>query len=285
MENRDSRLPFDAVFCDTCIGGSTVLSALARSRTGLRAHFLADYAVNPLGTKNRAGITSALVRWLDRCEGRADTLVVACNTASVRLRDCPGVVREAAGRGIKVFSMVDLLDRALAARAADIRGRTVCLMGTEFTVGRPLYTERLPAAGAGAVVPLPATRTERRVAHLDFRSDEGRADIRNEVAGTVSGSDTVVLACTCFPLVTDILREVNEDLRFIDPAPEIRSIPGLEGGPGPNRLEVAVSGRVVDPERVHAEAQPLFAGWEMEQVLTLPEADPIERLDSDTARA
>lgn len=284
-EDRVPELPFDVVFCDTCIGGSTVLSALARNRTGLRAFFLADYAVNPLGTKDHAGITSALTRWLDQCAGRADTLVVACNTASVRLQDCPEIVEEARRRGVRGVSMVDFMDRVVADRAEDIRGKEVCLMGTEFTVGRPHYADRLRRAGASAVIPLPATRTERRVAHLDFRSGDGPADIRDEVAETVSAADSVVLACTCFPLVAGILQEVNEGVRLIDPAEGIRSIPGLDGGPGPNRVVVAVSGHTVSTDRVAAQARHLFEGWELVGVEPLAEEALLERLDSDPAPA
>jgi len=35
--------PFDVVFADSCVGGSTVASQLARTRKGLRAFYLADY--------------------------------------------------------------------------------------------------------------------------------------------------------------------------------------------------------------------------------------------------
>jgi glutamate racemase len=267
--SQPSKHPFDAVFCDTCIGGSTVLSALARSRTGLRAFFLADYAVNPLGTKDHAGISAALTRWINQCAGRADTLVVACNTASVRLQECPEVLEKAADRGIRVFSMVDLLDGVLAEKSEDVRDKAVCLMGTEFTVGRPLYRDRLRKGGASSVILLPATRTESRVAHLEFRSDEERADIREEVAGAVSAADSVVLACTCFPLVGDVLRETKRGIRLVDPAEGVGSIPGLEGGTGPNRLTVAVSGEAVSPDRVFTEAHYLFQGWELDRVEAL----------------
>lgn len=36
---------YDVVFADTCIGGSTVAARLAQVRQGLRAFYLADYAV------------------------------------------------------------------------------------------------------------------------------------------------------------------------------------------------------------------------------------------------
>ena len=50
----------DAVFCDTCIGGSTVAACVGRRSAGLRACFLADYAVNPLGTKGADEVRAAL---------------------------------------------------------------------------------------------------------------------------------------------------------------------------------------------------------------------------------
>ena len=90
-----------------------------------------------IGTRDRAGIRLALEEWVTAASEKADTVIIACNTASVRLLEAQDIVEKAASRGIRVISMVDLLDRTLALVGRDLRGKTVALMGTEFTVGQP----------------------------------------------------------------------------------------------------------------------------------------------------
>ena len=262
-------LPFDVVFADTCIGGSTVAARLARTRKGVRAFFLADYAVNPLGTRPREGIRSALNRWVDIAHGRSSTLVVACNTASVLLRSEPGVLDRASALGIRVFSMMDFLEGMLSTEAPAVRGKSVCLMGTEFTVKQPVYGRCLKEAGAGSLLPLPATRTERAIAHLLHDTREGRSEIVEEIRESVQASEAIVLACTCFPLVSDLVRELNPDIALLDPANGVLKLDGLAEREGPNRLTVGLTGAALSPDVVQERAESLFPGWELEAVLPM----------------
>ncbi len=260
-------LPFDIAFADTCIGGSTVASRLARNRTGLRAFYLADYGVNPLGTKSREEVREALTRWVEMAASRAPLLVVACNTASVRLREAPEVLHRARELGLEIRSMADFLQELLERAGEEVGGRRVCLMGTEFTVARPLYREALSRAGAGEVLPLPATLTERTIAHLRHRTPRGRATIREEVRTAVSRADAVLLACTCFPLAEEVLLEVNPKVTLLDPAVGVEGLEGLPRRPGPNRLTVGLSGSALAPTELERAFSTLFPGWEQEGVV------------------
>jgi len=264
-----SSFPYDIVFADTCIGGSTVAARLALSRGGLRGLFLADYAVNPLGVKPPSGVRAALDRWVDVARDRASTLIVACNTASVLLRATPEVVERASGYGIRVHSMVEFLEAILQAEGEGVRGQKVCLMGTEFTVSQPLYRRLLQEAGAATFQPLPATQTERTIAHLEHGTLAGRATVIREIGPEVRAADTVLLACTCFPLVSDLVRELNPGVNLLDPA---RGVDGLElraGGEGPNLLTVALTGDALSPEMVAEQAGTLFPGWTLSGVVRL----------------
>jgi glutamate racemase len=260
---------YDVVFCDTCIGGSTVASNLAQPGAGLRALYLADYAVNPLGVKSDDEVRHALNRWIDMAAGKARTLTVACNTASVRLEDSPGVRKRATQRDLTLLSMVDLLDLLLLRAAAALGGKHVCVMGTEYTVGRSVYEQRLRAAGAAGVVPLAATFTESAVAHLRHRTPEGRAAIRDEIGQSLSDSDAVLLACTCFPLVSDLIDEIRPGILQLDPGQEIsRAAPAVDRG-GANRLTLAFSGETMTQADLEAQAPVLFAGWDEIEVVSL----------------
>ena len=254
------------VFTDTCLGGSTVAARLAASGTGIRAFYLADYAVNPLGVKTAAEVRGALERWIRIALPRTRTLVVACNTASVLLEQRPDVLSEAEDAGLRVLSMVRLLDRVLASPASTVEGRRVCLMGTRFTVTQPVYRDRLLRAGAAEVLPLAATRTERTIAHLGHISEDGRREIVEEVGDTVRRADVVVLACTLFPLVGPLLLDINPACLLLDPA---GGIPGTIAGTWPagtNQLTLALTGRAIPIEDVRQQTGGLFPGWSIESI-------------------
>jgi glutamate racemase len=260
---------FDVVFCDTCIGGSTVAANLARPDAGLRGFFLADYAVNPLGTRADDGVRAALNRWIDIAASRSSLMIVACNTASVRLEDSPDVRHRADEPGLRLHSMVDLLDALLAHNGGALRGRRVCVMGTEYTVSRSLYRDRLLAAGASEVIALGATRTERAIAHLQHATDEGRRIIHEEIHGTLADVDAVLLACTCFPLIGDQVAAVNADILQLDPGGEIRGVvPNVQRG-GPNRLTLAFTGGSMSRDQLAEQAPRLFRGWDEIEVVRL----------------
>jgi len=261
---------YDVMFCDTCVGGSTVAARLATARAGLRGLYLADYAVNPLGVKPRDAVQAALERWVRLAVPRAKTLIVACNTASVLLRHCPQVQREAAEAGLHVVSMVDFLERHLAASPAPLAGQRVCLMGTRFTVSQPIYRDLLKSAGAREVVPLGATRTEGVIARLRHETAVGRQEIVAEIGETIRTCDAVILACTLFPLIGDLIREVNPSCTLHDPgAGVVDAFPFARAGGGQNRLTVALSGAALTPADLERTGTALFPGWQIEEIVTL----------------
>ncbi len=247
---------YDVAFCDTCIGGSTVAANLALP--GLRAFYLADYAVNPLGTRSDDEVRAALDRWIGIAEEQAPALVVACNTASVRLEGTP--------RPANMFTMVDLFDRVLASEREFVEGRRVCVMGTEFTVASPVYAERLDAAKE--VIPLGATLTERTIAHLEHTTAEGRKTIADEIAPVIRTVDAVAHVCTCFPLIADLVADINPHIHQLDPGRAIRDIADWPEREGENHLTVSVTGDSVYAADVQAHAAELFPGWDRVEVLS-----------------
>ncbi len=165
--------------------------------------------------------------------------------------------------------MVDLLDLLLLKAGAALGGKRVCVMGTEYTVRRAVYEQRLRAAGAAGVVPLGATFTESAIAHLRHRSSEARAAIRDEIRQSLSDADAVLLACTCFPLVSDLIDEISPGILQLDPGQEIcRAAPTVDRG-GANRLTLAFSGETMTQADLEAQAPILFAGWDEIEIVSL----------------
>jgi glutamate racemase len=261
------RFDHDVVFCDSCLGGSTVAARLAASRTGLRAFYLADYAVNPLGTRSAPEVRAALERWHDVARARAGTLVIACNTASVLYAESHHAFDRAPGGELHVWSMVDLLEALLASARRCIEGKRICLMGTRFTVSHALYRDRLLRAGALEVVPLAATRTECVVANLRHTQHEGQREVAEEIGDAIRSCDAVLLGCTCFPLAADVIRRINPRCVLLDPAVAIDDVLPASRGGGANRLTIAVSGAALSSREVAGVAGTLFPGWVVDEVV------------------
>ena len=256
---------YDVAFCDTCIGGSTVASHLAWP--GLRAFYLADYHVNPLGVRSDAEVLAALTRWIDIAATRAPEVVIACNTASAKLEAAPQVRQQAKELGVALTSMVDLLDMALG--KINLRDQHVCLMGTEYTVGSPVYADRIREAGPAELVRLGATQTEWTIAHLEHTTDAGKDAIRAEIENEIGAADTVVLACTCFPLASDMIRAINPNIRLLDPGLEIRNVTKLPERQGPNHLTLAFTGEAITRDLLQLQAPVLFPGWDEVEIVSL----------------
>ncbi len=90
-----------------------------------------------------------------------------------------------------------------------------------------------------------------------------------EIRGAVQSSEAIVLACTCFPLVGDWVRELNPEIVLLDPAGGVEKLDGLANGEGPNRLTVGLTGSAIDPDVLRESAKSLIPGWEMEGVLPM----------------
>ena len=90
----------------------------------------------------------------------------------------------------------------------------------------------------------------------------------------MEGADAVVLACTCFPMVGELIREVNPSITLLDPALGVEGLGELKGGEGPNRLTVALTGDVLSPQELKVQFPQLFPGWELESVVKLEAEAP-----------
>ena len=122
---------------------------------------------------------------------------------------------------------------------------------------------------AAAVVPLGATRTERTIARLDHASAAGRQCIVEEIGEVVRDVDVVAHVCTCFPLVADLVAQINPRVRQLAPGREIGQLADWPARGGSNHLTVAVTGDVLSPDAIGAHAAALFPGWDEIEVVSL----------------
>ena len=205
---------------DSGVGGLTVLDALRAALPDAPVVYLADNAGYPYGTKTEAQVAARVCGLLGRLTERLRPRLacIACNTASTIAL---GMVRD--------VLEVPVVGTVPAIKPAALQTKTgvIGLLGTEATI-RQGYVDRLEAEFASEKVLL------RHAAPglVDAAEARLRGEPVNEsaIAEAVDGLrampggeqvDTVVLACTHFPLLADALGE-----RL---GPEVTLVHGAEG--------------------------------------------------------
>lgn len=203
------------LFLDSGLGG---LSVLAPTRVMLpQAPFIyaADYAGIPYGEKTEIEVATRVCALLGMLTERYQPrlAVIACNTAST--------IALAHVRAVLDLPVVGTVP-AIKPAALASKTRVIGVLGTAATIRQP-YVDRLSAEFAGDCTVLRHAAPELvAAAEAKLRGEAVDPEaIISAIAGLMSqpegaALDTVVLACTHFPLLADELAAVAPQLRFID---------------------------------------------------------------------
>ncbi|NJO54481.1 MAG: glutamate racemase [Bacteroidales bacterium] len=239
------RDPLILVF-DSGLGGLTVLAEVAKARPDARIVYVADDAGFPYGALEEAALIARVAQVLGQAirAHRPDVVVVACNTASTLV--LPHL--RAAHPAVRFVGTVPAIKPACEGS----RTGRVSVLATPGTVRRD-YTHELIRQFAGACrVTLVGSALLAGFAEAFLRGhpvdDEA---IAAEIAPCfidgqdAARTDTVVLACTHYPLLVEAFRDLAPwPVRWVDPAPAIaRRVVQLIGSATAG--EVAPPGQVV----------------------------------------
>jgi glutamate racemase len=243
---------------DSGLGGLTVLREIVAARPDADIVYVGDDAFFPYGWKPEAELVARIVplmgELIDR--HRPAIVVIPCNTASTlvlpHLRD---------RYEVPFVGMVPAIKPACAAS----RSKLVSVLGTEATVAREYTRSLIRDFAKGCAVTLVGARNLAAFAEARL---QGRAVADADIAAEIAPcfveqdgrrTDTVVLACTHYPLVLDALERLAPwPVAWIDPAPAIaRRVVDLAGPADPavsaGRVEaVFTSGRHPDPTLAEA---------------------------------
>jgi glutamate racemase len=201
---------------DSGVGGLSVLKPIRALMPTAPIVYAADNAGYPYGTKSEAEIASRVPALLGRLSERFDPelIVIACNTASTIALD---VVR--AALDLPIVGTVPAIKPA----AALSKTRVIGVLGTEATVRQP-YVDRLSAEFASDCLVLRHGSAELvDAAEAKLRGEQpGPAVFARALDGLLSQPggdriDTIVLACTHFPLVeAELAAAAPHPVRFVD---------------------------------------------------------------------
>jgi len=206
---------------DSGLGGLTVYREIVNARPDARLIYAADDAVFPYGAIEDARLIDRVIAVMERLiEAHGpDLVVIACNTAATVV--LPSL---RARFPVPFVGTVPAIKPACAASST----KRVSVLGTEATVRREYTRALIREFASGCEIALVGSA---RLASLAEAALDGgpvdEAAIGAEIAPCFieaggSRTDTVVLACTHYPLLIDYLARLAPwPVNFIDPAPAI----------------------------------------------------------------
>ncbi len=199
---------------DSGIGGLTVVQALIEVLPHEHLIYLGDTGRYPYGTKSAETVRRYS---LENAEFLIDKgiklLVVACNTVSAVALD--------AVRAAVAIPVLGVIEPGARAAVTHTRNRKVGVIGTEVTIASGAYTQALKRLQPGLEI---YTRACPLFVPL---AEEGWTD--NDIARATaslyltslkrSGIDTLVLGCTHYPLLAEVIAEfMGRKIRLVDSA-------------------------------------------------------------------
>ena len=208
-----SELPI-GVF-DSGVGGLTVLKAIAAALPEEDLVYLGDTARLPYGTKSPASIERYATQAAAKLgEQGIKLLVVACNTASA-------VALHALRERLAPLPVVGVVEPGAAAAVASKPGGRHLVLATEATVRLGAYRKAIVAQDPGAEVREQACEMLVALAEEGWSSGEiARSIVRRYLdAADGDAADTIILGCTHFPLLRDVIAaEAGADVALVDSA-------------------------------------------------------------------
>ncbi len=216
---------------DSGVGGLTVLAALREALPQAPVIYAADEAGLPYGAKSEAEVAARVAGLLGRMAERYSPRLVciACNTASTIAL---GMVRDV------IETPIVGTVPAIKPAAEQTRSNVFALLGTGATVRQPYvdrlerefaHAKRMLRHGANGLVPLAEAKLRGEPVPIEAVRAELYGLLAQDHADEV---DTMVLACTHFPLLKDELTAaMGRDIAFVDGADGIaRRIVHLTNG-------------------------------------------------------
>jgi glutamate racemase len=225
---------------DSGLGGVTVYREIAAARPEANFVYVADDAGFPYGALAEPVLVARVVGLMGELIAAhvPDLVVIACNTASTLVLPA---LREKFS--VPFVGTVPAIKPACAASVT----RRVSVLGTEGTVAREYTRGLIREYAKDCLVTLVGSRNLAVYAEAELDgapvSDEAlRAEIAPCFRDDGARTDTVVLACTHYPLLIARLRQLAPwPVQFIDPAPAVaRRVTDLLGkGSSPLRRGTA----------------------------------------------
>ena len=217
----DQPAPPTILVFDSGLGGLTVYREVAAARPDARFVYVADDAGFPYGRLAETDLVARVVALMAEliAAHRPDLVVIACNTASTLV-----LPQLRARFTVPFVGTVPAIKPACAGSLS----KMISVLGTEATVRREYTRKLIHDFAAGCAVTLVGSARLAGFAEAQLHGEPVADEaIAAEIAPCFVGAegrrtDTVVLACTHYPLLLDRLTRLAPwPVKFLDPAPAI----------------------------------------------------------------
>ena len=211
-----------ALVFDSGLGGLSVLGEIRRLRPDVEIVYIADDAAFPYGRLSEPVLVARVATVMAEAvpAHRPDIVVIACSTASTLALP----TLRAAYADLPFVGVVPAIKPA----AHDSRSGLISVLATRGTVARDYTQELVREHAADCEVTLVGSARLAPIAEAAMRGEPiDEAAVAAEMAPCFiekegRRTDVVVLACTHYPLLLDILRRrAPWPVEFVDPAPAI----------------------------------------------------------------
>lgn len=199
---------------DSGLGGLTVFRALRRSLPRENIVYFGDTAHLPYGAKSAETVQRLTLAHLEFMTRRKiKCAIVACNTASA-------VALQVLKKRLHI-PVLGVIDPGVREAFARSRGRRIGVLGTATTITSGAYQRSLKARGQGVFVkavacPLFVPLIEEGWAGHPVTYSIARRYLSPLIRSRV---DTVVMGCTHYPLIRNVLRRIlGPEVELVDSA-------------------------------------------------------------------
>jgi len=260
---------------DSGIGGLTVLGALMARLPAERFIYLGDTARLPYGTKTAGTVERYALQAVDELIRReVKAVVIACNTASA------ACLRDARER-YDILPLSGVIEPGAEAAVAATRTGRIAVLATEGTVrGGAYQREILKRRPDAQVTAVPATLfvalAEEGWTHGEVVTATARRYLAPLLVRAETAPDVLVLGCTHFPPLAEVIQQVAGEVRIVDSAittaAALARLLHARGLAAPLQQRGAARFLVTDGEERFARVGPIFLGRAIAP-------DEVERVD------
>ncbi|MCE0499634.1 MAG: glutamate racemase [Methylacidiphilales bacterium] len=199
---------------DSGVGGLTVVKAMREMLPDEDILYLGDFARLPYGNKSPDTIIRYSRENLAYLQGHSvKAVVVACNTASAHALS---VLQKEAD-----VPVIGVIAPGVEAALAASRNRRIGIIGTQGTIQSEAYQNLIRRSEPEAVITAVAAPLLASLVEEDWLSHPATKLILEEYLAPMKAArvDTVVLACTHYPLLKPLARELlGPDVVLVDSA-------------------------------------------------------------------
>ena len=195
---------------DSGIGGLTVLRKLLDKFPGENYIYFSDLARVPFGDKSDVEIKQIaheIIEWLSKSNPKA--IIMACNTSSsiVELTSSP-----------QVYSIIEPCTKEIAQSNL----KKVTVWATRLVTKQNTYKKSINKINPNIQVEeIACPKLVPMIESLNFTLEERRNVISEYLNLTSKDSETLVLGCTHYPLITDDIKQLANNIKITNPADAI----------------------------------------------------------------